>query len=210
MSPRSTETSAPVPPGTGVAQARRRIFVAVPLASALRRAVAGLAPHLREAEQSLRWVPPDNLHFTLKFLGEITPAQLARVAAAAKDVAARAQGFRIALAGLGAFPSPRRPQVVWVGVAEGADRLAALASDLDGALHRMTFPKEARPFRPHLTIARVRRTGPAPDLTAAIAPFSEFALGAQDVTNLLVMESTLHPSGAVYRQVQEVGLGESG
>lgn len=181
----------------------------MPVAPTLRRAVVGLAPQWGEVGRSLRWVPPDNLHFTLKFLGEITSPQLAGVAAAAKDVAARAQGFRIALAGLGAFPSPRRPQVVWVGVTEGADRLIALAADLEAALHRLKFPKEVRPFRPHLTIARVRRRGLALDLTGVLAPLGGFALGAQEVTNLLVMESTLHPCGAIYRQVEEVGLGES-
>ena len=195
-----------------VARARihRRIFVAVALAPALRRAVADLEPRLGAAGHSLRWVPPHNLHFTLKFLGEITAAQLAKVSAVTRTVGAGAQSFAITLADVGAFPSPRRPQVVWVGVAGGADHLSALAGDLDTVLHRMKFPKEPRPFRPHLTVARVKRSGPAPDLTELLGSLGGIVLGTQQVTALLVMESILHPSGAVYRQVDEVRLGESG
>jgi len=192
------------------AQARHRIFIAAALAPALRRAVAGLEPRFSAAAQSLRWVPPDHLHFTLKFLGEITEAQVVRAGEAARQVGARTRSFAITVAGMGAFPSPRRPQVVWAGVSDGADRLIALAADLDAALHRMKFPRERRSFQPHLTVARVRRSGPAPDLTAILQELSGVPVGTQAVEALLVMESTLDPSGSIYRQVEEVRLGEAG
>ena len=192
------------------AQARHRIFIAAALAPALRRAVAGLEPRFSAAAQSLRWVPPDHLHFTLKFLGEITEAQVVRAGEAARQVGARTRSFAITVAGMGAFPSPRRPQVVWAGVSDGADRLIALAADLDAALHRMKFPRERRSFQPHLTVARVRRSGPAPDLTAILQELSGVPVGTQAVEALLVMESTLNPSGSIYSQVEEVRLGEVG
>jgi len=197
-------------PASGGTRVRRRIFIAVALAPTLRHAVAGLEPRFSAAAKSLRWVAPDHLHFTLKFLGEITGAEVTRVGEAARQVGARARSFAITVAGMGAFPSPRRPQVVWAGVSDGADRLIALAADLDAALHLMKFPRERRPFQPHLTVARVRRSGPAPDLTAILQELGGVPVGTQAVEALLVMESTLNPSGSIYSQVEEVRLGEVG
>ena len=161
---------------------------------------------LAEAESTLRWVPPENLHFTLKFLGGITPPQLAGVVAAAREVAARTQRFSITLAGLGAFPSARRPRVVWVGVSSGADHLVALAEHLDVVLRPAHASREDRPFRPHLTIARVRDAAPARDLSDEIGVLRELEWGSQTVGAILVMESHLRPSGAIYQPVEEVWL----
>ena len=186
--------------------ARRRIFVAVAIAPALLAAVSGVRARLAEAESILRWVPPENLHFTLKFLGGITPSQLTGVVAAAYEVAARTQRFSITLAGLGAFPSARRPRVVWVGVSSGADHLVALAEDLDVVL-RQARAREDRPFRPHLTVARVRDAAPARDLSREIGVLRGVEWGSQTVGAIRVMESHLRPSGAIYQQVEEVRLG---
>ena len=185
---------------------RRRIFVAVALAPALLAAVSGMRARLAEAESTLRWVPPENLHFTLKFLGGITPPQLAGVVAAAREVAARTQRFSITLAGLGAFPSARRPRVVWVGVSSGADHLVALAEHLDVVLRPAHASREDRPFRPHLTIARVRDAAPVRDLSKEIDALRELEWGCQTVGAICVMESHLRPSGAVYQPVEEVWL----
>ena len=184
-----------------------RIFVAVALNAALREAVAGLRSRLNSAASALRWVPPENLHFTLKFLGEIAEGRVARVTDAAREASARTTPFSIVLAGMGAFPSPRRPQVVWVGVGKGADELIALAGDLDTALRRMRFPSEARPFRPHLTVARAPRSVPVPDLARSLGDAVGVVVGSQTVDALCVMESRLHPSGAIYRPVEQVRLG---
>lgn len=186
-------------------QARYRIFVAVELAPPLREAIAGVRVRLGDASQTLRWVPPDNLHLTLRFLGEITAAQVTRATEAMREAAQVAAPFTITLAGLGAFPSPRRPRVVWIGVAEGADRLVALAGALEQAMQRRKFPREARPFQAHLTVARVR-TGPPHDLTEDLAEVGRPLIGTQEVAALVVMESVLRPSGPVYREVAQASL----
>lgn len=185
-----------------------RVFIAVPLDPELRDAAAGLKRHLDAAADMLRWVPPGNLHFTLKFLGEIAEQRLAKVTEAARDVARRTAPFTISLTGAGAFPSMRRPQVVWVGVGEGAEALIALARGLDRALHRLKFPRERRPFRPHLTVARAKHARPLPDLSGPLSKLEGLAVGTQPVNTVMVMESQLHPSGATYRPIEEVGLGE--
>ena len=161
-----------------------------------------------DASSGLRWVPPSNLHLTLKFLGEITAAQMAKVADAAREVAQSTVPFAITLAGLGAFPSARRPRVVWIGVTDGADRLVAVAEALAAALARRRFPREPRSFQPHLTVARVRTGGPPPDLTADLARAGSPLIGTQEVAALAVMESFLRPSGPVYQEVAEGRFGE--
>jgi 2'-5' RNA ligase len=185
-----------------------RVFIAVPLDPALREAAAGLRRHLNATADALRWVPPGNLHLTLKFLGEIAERRLTNVADAVREVARRTGPFTITLTGAGAFPSVRRPQVVWVGVREGSAALVALARDLDAALHRMKFPRERRPFRPHLTVARGKHAGPLPDLSGPLSDLAALVVGTQAVDTLVVMESRLNPAGAIYRPIEEVGLGE--
>jgi RNA 2',3'-cyclic 3'-phosphodiesterase len=186
-----------------------RVFVAVAVEAALRKVVAALPQHLNSAAAAFRWVPAGNLHLTLKFLGEIAEERVPRVIGAAQEVGGRATPFSITLGGMGAFPSPRRPQVVWVGIVQGADRLNELARDLDATLSRVEFPKDSRPFRPHLTIARAKQAGPMPDLSGPLRNLRGMVVGAQTVDALLVMQSALNPGGSIYRPVEEVRLGEA-
>lgn len=187
-------------------QTRHRIFVAVQLAPHLQEAIARVPSHFESAASGLRWVPVGNLHLTLRFLGEITEAQVKRVGEATHEVALGASPFTITLAGLGAFPSPRRPRVVWVGVAEGSPRLVALAEALDEAIVRRKFPREPRPFQPHLTVARTRTGASPPDLTGDLARAGTPVIGTQEVAALTVMESFLRPSGPAYREVAQERL----
>ncbi len=186
---------------------RHRIFIAVELDSNLREKIVDLEGRLAQAGARLHWIPPENLHFTVRFLGEITPAQLAQVKLATRAVAAEGSPFQVTLGGVGAFPSIQRPQVVWVGVREGADNLAGLSARLDEALAREHFPREDRPFVAHLTLARVRDRRLWGDLVRAVTGFRETAVGVQEVRALAVMESHLHPRGARYSLVEEVLLG---
>lgn len=183
-----------------------RIFVAVAVHPALREAVRTLERRLEEAGVTPRWIVPENLHFTLRFLGRISPAQLTRVRRAAQDAAAETAPFRISLSGVGAFPTTRRPRVVWVGITEGADAMKTLANRLDDALARQRFPKESRPLQPHLTLARIRDPRQADGLEAAAASLGALEVGRQDVTSIAVVESHLRPSGALYVPVEEVPL----
>jgi len=183
-----------------------RIFVAVALEAPLREAVTDLERRLEAAGARLRWVKPEHLHFTLRFLGHISDAQLTRVKKAAREAAQGVAAFRISLAGLGAFPNARRPQVVWVGIGEGGDTLRDLAGRLDDALARHRFPKEPRGFQPHLTLARIREPRLRGDIGPLLGQLEGVDVGEQEVRSLLVMESLLRPQGAIYTQVEEVPL----
>lgn len=184
----------------------QRVFVAVPLDDSLRAAVQDLQRQLEDAGAVARWTRPEQLHFTLRFLGEIPPAQVARVKVATREAATGAAPFPISLHGLGAFPSFQRPQVVWIGVADGREPLQALAGRLGQSLARQRFPAEPKPFRTHLTLARVRSTRNWGELVRALGSFKEIEVGTQQVDRLVVIESHLSPKGSSYTPLEEVAL----
>ena len=190
---------------------RRRIFVAVPVVPALRDAALAMMHRVLRADSgALRWVERDGLHVTLRFLGEITEPEVDLAVEAARVAATASTAFSITLAGGGAFPSLRRPRTVWVGVAAGAERLAALSQALDTALAERRFRPDARAFHAHVTVARVRSEGTTPDLSGFAERFKRPAapvVGSQRVGAISVMESTLLPSGAVYREICRAGFG---
>lgn len=182
----------------------------MPIARELRDAGATIRAALGPLASQLRWVPAGALHLTLRFLGEVTPADVERAADAARVAAATVSPFSITLAGAGAFPSLREPRVLWVGVADGAARLVVLARALEAALVARGFVPEGRPFQPHLTVARARSVSSLPDLRARASelrwPHSP-VIGIQRVHAVVVIESTLHASGPVYRDVSRAMLG---
>jgi RNA 2',3'-cyclic 3'-phosphodiesterase len=138
----------------------RRLFVAVPLPDDAAEAVRSVVDEVRAeplpaGARDVRWVRLDGLHFTLRFLGPTPEDRIEPTAAAVRAVAVAAAGpFDLELGGAGTFPPQGRPRALWIGIAEGADRLGRLATELDAALVAAGWPSEPRPFRPHLTLAR--------------------------------------------------------
>ncbi|MBI4594160.1 MAG: RNA 2',3'-cyclic phosphodiesterase, partial [Candidatus Rokubacteria bacterium] len=162
--------------------------------AALGAEIAGLRPLAR----GVAWVAAENLHVTLKFLGEVDPDRLDRVAAALATVASGRAPFDLVVEGLGAFPSATRPRVVWAGLARGAHALAALAVSVEDALAGLGFAREARPFASHVTLGRAREPRPDPSLARAIGVAASRAFGAARVDRVTLMGSELHPRGARY------------
>jgi RNA 2',3'-cyclic 3'-phosphodiesterase len=144
-----------------------------------------------------------NLHVTLKFLGQIEAARVEPIAEAIGAVAALTPPFELGVRGLGAFPAPARPRIIWVGL-EPAAPLAALAVALDAALGTLGIPRESRPFAAHVTLGRVRESRRNPALAEALARPAE--CGRLPVTRLSLMRSELHPRGARYTELTGVVL----
>lgn len=134
----------------------RRLFVAVEVPPSVRAAVGTAFAPWRDALPSARWVPAADWHVTVRFVGPVLAGLLDRVRAAVAGVAAGAASFPMRLSGIGAFPSPARATVLWAGLEDPAGRAGELARALDDALAE-EFPAPARPFRPHLTVARCDR-----------------------------------------------------
>ncbi|MEO6461879.1 MAG: RNA 2',3'-cyclic phosphodiesterase [Candidatus Eisenbacteria bacterium] len=190
--------------------ATTRAFVAVFPPPEVVAAVGAALDLLRTPGDGIAWVPPANLHYTMRFLGDLEPARL-DAARRALGTAAAGSGvapFRVRLGGPGAFPGPGRPRVLWLGAAEGAAALTLLAGGLEGALEREKFARSERPFTPHLTTGRVREPGAAA-VAAATGRFlgATFPGAAFEVAELVLVASTLAPGGSRYEPLERAALG---
>jgi 2'-5' RNA ligase len=145
-------------------------------------------------------VATENLHLTLKFLGDISPANLERLAGLLTTEAAVHAPFSFAVSGIGAFPNPRRARVIWIGL-EAPPALAALQHIVEAAADRLGYPPEERSFSPHLTIGRVDQSATSSDLQkikTALENTRVGALGTVQVNAIHIFKSDLKPSGSVY------------
>jgi len=179
-----------------------RSFVAVEIPAGIQAAIAGSTAALQKAlpRPLVRWIAAQNLHLTLKFLGDVSPANLERLTEALKVEAARLTGFDISVGGIGAFPTPRRARLLWIGIQAPA-ALASLQHLVEGITARLGYPSEERPFFPHLTIGRVGQSATPADLArirTAIEGTVVGPLGTACVDVVHIFKSDLQPSGSVY------------
>jgi RNA 2',3'-cyclic 3'-phosphodiesterase len=172
-----------------------RLFVAVFPPEAVRQAAWDALASLRAGGAPVSWTHPRNLHYTLRFLGELGEDGARRAGECAIAAAGAHAPFAVALGGLGAFPDPRRARVLWLGATEGGEPLKALARSLEHGLRAAGFGRADRAFVPHLTIGRPRRFDQ--DWTPLLAaPTGE--IGRFQVSELLLVQSQLSPAGSIY------------
>ena len=177
---------------------RIRTFIAVEISSEVREQLVGLQEELRAGEASVKWVEPENLHLTLKFLGEVDQHELYAVCKAVQREVESFTPFEMTVAGVGAFPTLRRPRVIWVGITTGAEELTEIHSALDKCFRALGYPHEDRRFTPHLTLGRLREIRSGSDLGGAIERLARFEAGTSSVRQILVMASLLTPDGPQY------------
>jgi 2'-5' RNA ligase len=184
-----------------------RAFIAVDLDAAARAAAAEILRRLRGAPggDSVRWVRPEALHVTLRFLGQIAPAQVEPLARAVGAQLAGLVPFALALGAVTLFPSPRRPRVVALEVGPQV-ALAELARAVERGVAAQGFAPEERPFRAHLTLGRVRN---ANGRAAALAPHGLAApVGSHcPVSEVVLYRSELRPEGSLYTPLERIRLG---
>jgi 2'-5' RNA ligase len=185
-----------------------RLFFAVLLENHTKHRVAVVQESMKRAlaGQRISWVKAENLHLTLRFLGEQDEQGLRRAVEAAQAVASQHSAFRFVVRGTGVFPDMRRARVLWVGVQEPAEPLYCLATDLEQELRQRGFPPEDKPFRSHITLARVKEPPPAAVLQRIFASIPDEPLGTVEVRSFVLMQSVLHPNGSQYAPVQEFAL----
>jgi RNA 2',3'-cyclic 3'-phosphodiesterase len=186
--------------------------VAVPLSEAARSAVRALVDSViadpdAPAAARLRWAVGENLHLTMRFLGPIAPARVAEVAAAAAAAAARHAAIDVRLGGAGAFPSPARPRVLWLALADGAPGLTALAATLGDELALRGWDRDERPFRAHLTLARADGIAGAWRAVGALEAAAAGLEAGWTADRLVVYESLLGVGPAQYRPLATALLG---
>lgn len=185
-----------------------RCFVAVEMPDAVREALAATAERLREAapRADVRWVPPGSMHLTLRFLGEVPEPWLEALVGALAGVAGGHSPIALRLAGVGTFPGPSRPRVVWAGLADGAAAAGRLAADVDRAVVVLGVRPEARPFRAHVTLGRVRSPRGVRRIVRAIEALADASFGHWTAGEMALLRSHLSPHGARYEALARVAL----
>jgi 2'-5' RNA ligase len=182
-----------------------RVFLAVFPSVEAQAAAAGLIEGLRRPGDGVSWVKRENLHYTVRFMGELGESGLARVSAAAGEGVAGHRRIEAVLGAAGAFPSVRRARVLWLGLSQGGEALVALAQAVEQALRRRGFDAADHPFKPHLTIGRVRERDQVwSERLAGVtvpAPAAGFV-----VDRVVVVQSTLSPKGSLYEVRAEARL----
>lgn len=194
-----------------------RAFIALELPEHTKREIAGIQDSLRTAAQrqgravagALKWVAPESIHLTLRFLGPTDEGLLPRLEELLAAAAVDQKAFALMLAGIGAFPNARRPRVLWVGIQGDLERLAALQQRIEEGVVALGFRAEPRGFSPHLTLARVRE-GQPPAVLAGISSLLATPVRLSDaalrVNSLSLMRSELLPTGARYTSLHTITL----
>jgi RNA 2',3'-cyclic 3'-phosphodiesterase len=181
-----------------------RTFVALWIPSDWTEYLSGVSRSLTSHASGLSWVRPENLHITIRFLGDLDEAAVRRACESVTRSAAGAIASRARLGALGAFPNFARARVVWVGLAEGGGDVSRLAGRVNEALERDGFGPPDKPFRAHLTLARVREGA------RGLAAIRDAVLPDPPAAGLLdrvaVMKSELHPTGARYTALADLRL----
>ena len=182
-----------------------RTFVAIELPKELTSKIDQLQSALKKTKADVSWVKPQNVHITLKFLGEVKEDKIEEVYQAVEKSAVGIKKFQVSLQGLGGFPNLKRPRVIWVGVEKGKEILSELSPRVEEQFSGIGFAKENRAFTPHLTLGRVKSLKNLESLATEINK-TAFETADFEVQEVVVMKSTLLPTGAVYTPVKKVLL----
>lgn len=188
-----------------------RTFIAIELDEELKDNLGRVQRQLQDQlpPRCVRWVRPEGIHLTLKFLGDTTPAQVEQVKAALAKAASEARPFTFTAGGLGCFPNTRAPRVVWVGLQDVTGELRRLRDAVETQVAPLGFPTERRAFSPHLTLGRVQRHASKPEVREIGAVVAATLLGTLDEMEaraVAYIKSDLKPSGAVYATLFEARL----
>jgi len=190
-----------------------RSFIAIELPDELKSGLFQLQAQLKTGKQPpVKWVDPYSIHLTLKFLGNVTVDKISGITGAIEAAAQEISPLHLEVSGLGAFPNLRRVQVVWVGLSGELARLGELQQRIESNLAPLGFAPESRPFKPHLTLARLREQASLDERQSfgeLIAGTGFEAVYGFKVDSISLMRSQLTREGAIYSRLGLVGLGKS-
>ena len=177
---------------------RIRTFIAVELGTSVIKRAGDLIDKLRVADAEVNWVRPQQMHLTLKFLGDVADTDTPDICNVVSQVARQFEPFEVICRGAGAFPDIQRPKTLWIGLGEGAEELKSLQAAIDDALKsELGYGREARGFHPHLTIGRVKNTSPQGrgDLTDLLAKHKDFDADLAVIDEVVTFASFLDRKG---------------
>ena len=187
-----------------------RAFLGIGLPAAVREAIAAATAQIRGLHAPVAWTVPKNMHLTLVFLGEIMPEQVSAVERSMRDVASGIAPFSLTAEGGGVFPGTRNPRILWVGFLEPLELVRELQQNMENALSGAGFPREDRPFHPHITVGRTRGALPPAWGERFVQALSGKGFGVVPVSSFTLYESRVGPGGAVYPPLCDFRLEGSG
>ena len=178
-----------------------RTFIAVEIPENIVSQLRRLQNEMKTSGFRARWVRAEGIHLTLKFLGDIEISEVETVGRVITDLAKSHPSMTLSIRGVGVFPGIRRPRVLWAGISGETMPLASLQKALEARMEIIGFPKEARPFRGHLTLARFRKDGAPESIAAAVAAYGGFETESFAADAIHLFKSRLTPSGAEYTKL---------
>ncbi|MBW1961619.1 MAG: RNA 2',3'-cyclic phosphodiesterase [Deltaproteobacteria bacterium] len=183
-----------------------RAFIAFELPRTILSSMKEIQDRLKNFGFRIKWVPSENIHLTLKFLGNINTSQVEKIASAMARSTSGAGPMDLVVKGIGVFPDIKRPRVLWAGIAGRLDLLHGLKKRLEEELFREDFPKETRAFQSHLTLGRFKGRTSMETLQHAMDTFKDFRSDVFTVRELYLIKSELKPTGAVYTPLLKIPM----
>jgi len=183
-----------------------RTFIAIELPEKIIYTIGKVQEKIKSYGFKIRWVRTENIHLTLKFLGDIKEADTEKVARAISESVKGYHPILLAVKGIGVFPGIKRPRVIWLGISKQLDLLTELQKTLDEKLEAISFPKEKRPFKGHLTLGRIKSKIDAKRLYDVLKDFTKFESEHFFADRIILYKSELKPKGAVYTKLTEAYL----
>lgn len=181
-----------------------RSFISIEIPRPIREQMVLVPESLKSIRGKLSWSNTNNLHITLKFLGDCTRRRLESISKGLAEIAASHTRFDLSFDGVGVFPGHSAPRIVWLGIRDGREQLVKLAKDVADSMEGIGFKKEPRPFRPHITLARIKYLSSRDALKDAIENMPEVNVSPMMAKYIFLMRSQLNPKGAIYTVIERL------
>ena len=182
-----------------------RLFIAIELPSNIIDGLRNVQEELKDKSNKSSWAKPENIHLTLKFLGDTETGKIDSMVNILEGIAGRSFSFEISVKGVGTFPAAGNPRVIWVGIEENKDMLQ-LYNNIEEGLAALGFEKERRDFKPHLTIGRIKFLNDRAGLRRGLEKVAGLNLARFAVAGFALFKSTLTPEGAIHTKLKEYTL----
>lgn len=182
-----------------------RSFIAIEIPEDIKKDISGIQDKLRNTGADVGWTRSEGIHLTLKFLGDVEEEKLEKVTRAMEEAAKGFSPFGIEISGIGVFPNPKYPRVLWIGVKDN-DTLMTLQNNIERETEKIGFKPEGRRFSPHLTLGRVRSQKNRESLLKAMEEFEKIEFGSLNVGEVSLIKSELSPKGAIYTELFKASL----